>query len=69
MQEGGITRGYGGTLEGDVHVYCLDCGNGFTGMYIGQTFIKLCTLNIHGLLHVNYNSVEKFRVIKTLMIP
>lgn len=62
MKEGGITRGHGGTFGGDVHVYCVDCGNSFTCMYICQKRIKLCTLNMYGLLYVNYTSIENFKL-------
>lgn len=48
------SKGQGKTLRGDNH--SLDCGNGFTGIYILEV-IKLIVLNMCSLFYVNYSSV------------
>ena len=47
-------------LRGSGYGHYHDCGYGFTVCTYAK-FGKLSTLNICGLLHVNYTSVELFK--------
>lgn len=46
------------TLVGDGNVYYPDGGDGITGKYICQEWIKLYSLNIHSSLYFYYTSVK-----------
>lgn len=49
-----------GNFWGDEHFQCLDCGNGFMGVYTCQNFLNF-TLLIHAIYwYVNYTSIELF---------
>lgn len=52
-----------GTFEGDGYVYDLDCGYHFMGIYIRQSLLNLYTVNMCGLMHINYTSVKLFQKI------
>lgn len=51
------TKGTQETFGGDVSVYYLEYGDGFTGLYISQN-IKLYTLNMCSLLYGNCTSIK-----------
>lgn len=58
-QEKRIAEGRMETFEADGYVYYLDCGDGFMGIYMLK-FIKLYTINMYSLLHINYTPIKLF---------
>lgn len=53
--EGTLTKGHEQTSGNGEHIYHVDCGDGFRNVDMSQ-LAKLYTLNVCGLLNINYNS-------------
>ena len=55
-------------MEDDKYGHCLDCGDGFIGVYKRQN-INLYTLNMYSLLYVNYTSTQLLKIFSSWVVP
>lgn len=58
MHKESITKGHNETFKDDEYVHYLNCGDGFTGVYIFQTYQ---TVNFkHTQLYVNHITIKLY---------